>query len=435
MEQKYIDSTRELIEFIKKSPTAFHAAASACELLEKNGFTRLNECDEWNVVPGGKYYVTRNMSSVIAVDIPENCRNSFMIAASHTDSPMWKLKHTSETDAFGKYVKLNVEGYGGGVPSTWLDRPLSIAGRVIVREGDTVTAKLVYADRDLVLIPNTAPHLNRGLSDGYKYNPASDMLPLLSAAANKGCLKKIIAGLAGCAPENIADSDLYIVNRTPGTVWGAEDEFYSTPRIDNIQCMYTSLRAFIAAEAKAINVFAAFDNEETGSSTKQGAASTFLRDVLERISFSLGMDLRRALPSSFMVSADNGHARHPNHPELSDGANAPDMNGGVVIKYAASQKYTSDALSSSIFAGICEKAGVPVQYYANRSDLPGGSTLGSISNTRVALNTVDIGLAQLAMHSSYETGGTADTAHMIDALTAFFSTAIKCSADGVYEVL
>ena len=438
MTNENINSTRSLISFLENSPTAFHAVDEIAKRLDSEGFTRLSEGKEWTLSEGGKYYVTRNMSSIIAFAVPAGCERSFMITASHTDSPTYKLKTAAETDAFGKYVKLNVEAYGGMIASSWLDRPLSVAGRVIVKNSGAVSTKLVKIDRDLVLIPNVAIHQNRTVNSGFAYNAAVDLMPLFASAENKGSLKSIIAEAADCPAEDIIGSDLYLYNRTPASVWGADREFFSAPRIDNLQCAYSTLCGFLSALGdglcKAIPVFSSFDNEETGSSTKQGAASGFLFDTLTRIADSFGFTLRSALPASFMISADNGHAKHPNHPELSDGANSPHLNGGVVIKSNAAQKYTTDAISSAIFGEICARANVPVQLFANRSDMAGGSTLGSISNTNVALNTVDIGLAQLAMHSSYETGGCADTAYMIAAITEFYKTAIKCEGDGQYNL-
>ncbi|MBQ8369197.1 MAG: M18 family aminopeptidase [Clostridia bacterium] len=438
MTQENILATQKLLDFIKPSVTAFHATAEIGKILEANGFTKLSEAAEWNLTEGGKYYVTRNNSSVIAFALPAGAAKSFMITASHTDSPTFKLKNETETEAFGKYVKLNVESYGGTINSTWLDKPLSIAGRVIVRENGKIVTKLITIDRDLVLIPNVAPHQSRTVNNGQVYNNAVDMMPLLCAKDKKGTLKLIVADEAGCAVEDILCSDLYLYNRTPQSIWGIDNEFFSTPRIDNLQCAYTTLEGFLdavnAGECKAIPVYSAFDNEETGSSTKQGANSQFLFDTLTAAAAAVGTTLPRALAASFMVSADNGHAKHPNHPELSDGLNAPHMNEGVVIKSNAAQKYTTDALSCAIFTEICKNAGVPVQQFANRSDMGGGSTLGSISNTNVALNTVDIGLAQLAMHSAYETGGTADTLYMIQAIAAFYRSVITSDGDGVYAI-
>lgn len=431
-----IKTTEELLGFLKNSPTAFQAVEEIGKKLTEAGFAKLGEHENWDIVPGGKYFVTRNGSSVIAFSVPKKYAHSFMITASHTDSPTFKLKSAFEAEACGKYVKLNVEGYGGMILSSWLDRPLSIAGRLIVKDGSKITTKNVNIDRDLVLIPNVAIHQNRQINSGFSYNIAVDMMPLYSASDKKGTLLETAAEYAGCAKDNVVGGDLYLYNRTPGTIWGAGDEFFSSARIDNLQCAYSTLIGFISAadEAKAVNVYASFDNEETGSATKQGAGSQFLSDTLAKIAEKLGFSVTEALASSFMVSADNGHAKHPNHPELSDAQNSPAMNEGVVIKENAAQKYTTDAVSSAIFAKICEDANVPVQRFANRSDMGGGSTLGSISNTNAAMITVDIGLAQLAMHSSYETAGTKDTGYMIDAITQFYKSKLTTDGDGSYTI-
>ena len=431
-----IKTTEELLGFLKNSPTAFQAVEEIGKKLTEAGFAKLGEHENWDIVPGGKYFVTRNGSSVIAFSVPKKYAHSFMITASHTDSPTFKLKSAFEAEACGKYVKLNVEGYGGMILSSWLDRPLSIAGRLIVKDGSKITTKNVNIDRDLVLIPNVAIHQNRQINSGFSYNIAVDMMPLYSASDKKGTLLETAAEYAGCAKENVVGGDLYLYNRTPGTIWGAGDEFFSSARIDNLQCAYSTLIGFISAadEAKAVNVYASFDNEETGSATKQGAGSQFLSDTLAKIAEKLGFSVTEALASSFMVSADNGHEKHPNHPELSDAQNSPAINEGVVIKENAAQKYTTDAVSSAIFAKICEDANVPVQRFANRSDMGGGSTLGSISNTNAAMITVDIGLAQLAMHSSYETAGTKDTGYMIDAITQFYKSKLTTDGDGSYTI-
>lgn len=431
-----IKTTEELLGFLKNSPTAFQAVEEIEKKLTEAGFAKLGEHENWDIVPSGKYFVTRNGSSVIAFSVPKKYAHSFMITASHTDSPTFKLKSAFEAEACGKYVKLNVEGYGGMILSSWLDRPLSIAGRLIVKDGSKITTKNVNIDRDLVLIPNVAIHQNRQINSGFSYNNAVDMMPLYSASDKKGTLLETAAEYAGCAKENVVGGDLYLYNRTPGTIWGAGDEFFSSARIDNLQCAYSTLIGFISAadEAKAVNVYSSFDNEETGSATKQGAGSQFLSDTLAKIAEKLGFSVTEALASSFMVSADNGHAKHPNHPELSDAQNSPAMNEGVVIKENAAQKYTTDAVSSAIFAKICEDANVPVQRFANRSDMGGGSTLGSISNTNAAMITVDIGLAQLAMHSSYETAGTKDTGYMIDAITQFYKSKLTTDGDGSYTI-
>ncbi len=439
MKNDNLVATRDLIKFIENSPTPFQAVEEISRLLGEVGFIRLMEGEKWEIESGGRYFVTRNMSSIIAFSVPNVDFPSFMITASHTDSPTYKLKPEYEADAFGKYIKLNTECYGGTIASSWLDRPLSIAGRVVVSENGNITAKTLKIDKDLVLIPNVAIHQNRTVNSGYSYNPAVDMMPLYSLSDGKGSLARTIAEAVGCDIKDMLATDLYLYNRTPASIWGADKEFFSSPRIDNLQCAYATLTGFINAvcsdSCTAVPVYASFDNEETGCETKQGAASPFLFDTLARISKFYGFALEEVLPSSFMVSADNAHAKHPNHPELYDQINTPHLNGGVVIKSNASQRYTTDAVSSAIFRLICQRAGVPVQVFANRSDMAGGSTLGAISDTRVALNTVDIGLAQLAMHSSYETAGTADTLYMIKAICEFYKTKIKAFADGEYSIL
>ncbi len=435
MNQENLALTRELTAFIQKSPTAFQAVETVSAMLGEAGFTRLAEGGEWKLAPGGRYYLTRNLSSVAAFRIPEDGADSFMIAASHSDSPAFKLKNNCEDEACGKYLRLNTERYGGMILSTWFDRPLSLAGRVILRDGDRFTAKSVVVDRDLLLIPSVAIHFNRQANDGVKIDPAVDTVPLFASLSGKGALRRIVAEAAGTAEDRLAGMDLFLYNRTPAAIWGADDEFFSAPRIDNLMCAFGTLKGFLSAKAgRAASVYAAFDNEETGSGTKQGAGSTLLRDTLERVAESLGKDPRRMLAASFMLSADNAHARHPNHPELSDAENAPYMNEGVVIKTNASQKYATDGLSAALFAEICRRAGVPLQQFANRSDLAGGSTLGGISNTKVPLNTADIGLAQLAMHSCYETAGCADTACLIRACEEFYRSVLTTDGDGIYTL-
>ncbi len=429
-------TTGELLEFIRKSPTAFHAVEQIGERLLAEGFLRVEECEAWDPVPGGKYFVTRNQSSVVAFRLPTQPPKQALITASHTDSPMFKLKHDYNSAAFGKYLRLNTEVYGGTILSSWLDRPLSVAGRVIVKRGNQMKARLVNIERDLMVIPNVAIHMNRTVNAGYSWNPAVDLLPLFSEAEGSRSLKELLAELLNCEPEEMVGSDLYVYNRMEGTVWGADGEFFSAPRIDNLMCVYATLRGFCEAKPPqdSLQIYFSADNEETGSATKQGAGSVFLSDVIDRICEAMSVDRRRLLASSFMVSADNGHARHPNHPELSDGQNAPHMNGGVVIKSNAAQKYTTEGVSAAIFEEICKEAGVPVQQYANRSDQAGGSTLGSISNTLVPLCTVDVGMAQLAMHSAYETAGTDDTAYLIQAIRKLYETKLSFDGDGSFQI-
>ena len=438
MKQEQIRITQGLIDFIAHSPTAFHAVETMSKLLDEKGFTRISEAHQASIIPGGNYYLTRNGSSIIAFRIPHAAPRGLLITASHSDSPTFKLKVNTEMDAAGGALKLNVERYGGMILSSWMDRPLSIAGRAVIRTADGITTRNVTLDRDLAIMPNVAIHQNRKINDEFKYNPACDTFPLIGEAASKGKLTAMIAEAAGCTEEDLIGSDLYLYNRTPGTILGVNDEYFASPRIDNLQCAYASLVAFMDSDVQShIQMVAVFDNEETGSTSRQGAASTFLTNTVDMIGEALGLSataMNRLLPSSMMVSADNGHAVHPCHPELSDSMNAPRMNKGVVIKYNANQKYTTDALSAALFGEICKKAEVPTQVFANRSDMAGGSTLGNISNTKLAMNTVDIGLAQLSMHSCYETGGTEDTLYMIRALKAFYATTIEAQDDGNYRI-
>lgn len=439
MDKKYIDRAKKLMSFIEKSPTAFHAVDSVTSRLESEGYSRIDESDRFELRRGGKYYVTRNRSSVIAFRIPDAGADSFMIAASHSDSPMFKLKSNSVISVSDKYAKLNVERYGGMIMSSWFDRPLSVAGRVIIGDGGKIHSETVNIDRDIAVIPNVCIHFNRTANDGYKYNAQVDLLPIIGAKAEASAINGIIAKELGIDEKSIISSDLYLYNRMKPTFIGLSDEFFSAPRIDNLACAYCTFEGLIesAPTDGVIQICAMFDNEETGSESKQGADSTFLHDIMLRICGSLGIsheEYMRMIPASFMLSADNGHARHPNHPELSDCNNSPFMNEGVVIKYNANQRYTTDAVSAALFGQICECASVPTQVFANRSDLAGGSTLGNISSTHVSINTVDIGLAQLAMHSSYETAGTADIDHMIRAVCSFFGTRITCRGDGIYEI-
>lgn len=435
-----IDISKELMDFIKESPTAFHVVKNFSTMLEKAGFIKLNERNKWKIEQGGKYYVTRNDSSIIAFQVPDNMDfYNFQIAAAHSDSPAFKIKENPEMVEDNNYVTLNVEKYGGMLMAPWFDRPLSVAGRVIVREDSGLKPVLVNVDRDLCVIPNLAIHMNRDVNNGIKYNPQKDMIPLFGEIASKDKFDQIIANEAGVAIEDIISTDLFLYNRECGTIWGADNEFMSAPRLDDVMCAFSCIKALTDNKEnnKSVNVCVIFDNEEVGSTTKQGADSSFLYDVLSRISMCMGKDSEdfiRACASSFMLSADNAHAVHPNYKEKADPTNRPYMNKGIVIKYNANQKYTTDAISAAIFKEICRKAEVEVQSYVNRSDIPGGSTLGNISNSHISLNTVDIGLAQLAMHSPYETAGVKDTENMIKAVKTFYETVVVTEEDGTYRL-
>lgn len=436
----YKELANEVLSFIQKSPSCFHAIQEMKNILLAAGYIEIKECEAWNINKGGKYFTTRNGSSIIAFHIGNEMSDyHFQLTSSHSDSPTFKVKEVAELDGKGGYMQLNTEGYGGMLCASWMDRPLSIAGRVLVKDGNTFTSKLISFDKDLVLIPNVAIHMNREANKGLNYNNQIDMLPLFSAGE---CVKdeyyEMVAKQAGTTKENIYGSDLYLYNRNAPSIWGAKEEFISSPKLDDLQCAFTSLKAMISTQNdKAVNVFACFDNEEVGSGTKQGASSTFLYDVLQRINEGLEFtkeDYYRAVAKSFMVSCDNAHALHPNHPEKTDATNCTYLNKGIVVKYSANQKYTTDAISSAVFTGICDSVDVPVQSFANRSDMVGGSTLGNLSSQKVSMHTVDVGLAQLAMHSSYETAGIKDSFYMVKALQKFYSTNLHITDSEVIEV-
>ncbi len=441
MENKraFEEINQELLDFLDHSPTSFHAVANMREMLEKADYQRLQEGAAWKLQEGDGYYVTRNDSSLIAFRIPRRDFVGFQIMASHSDSPALKIKANAEIQVEKHYVKLNVEKYGGMLCAPWLDRPLSVAGRVVVRTKKGVATRLVNVDRDLLIIPNLAIHMNRRVNEGYEFNAQKDLLPLFGGGESKEGFLKLIGEAAGVETGDILDTDLFLYNRMKGTVLGMNGEFIAAPRLDDLQCVFASLKGFLAAKPKdSVAVHCVLDNEEVGSGTKQGADSTFLRDVLRRINTAMGRNEEEylmALASSFMVSADNAHSIHPNQPDKGDPTNRPFMNEGIVIKYSANQKYTTDAISGAVFKSVCEEAGVPYQVFFNRSDMLGGSTLGNISNSQVALNTVDIGLPQLAMHSCYETAGSRDTAYLIRAAQTLYSAAVCGSGDGEYRVI
>ena len=430
----------ELTTFIEHAPTAFHAVAELKEILKQEGFEELKESEKWKVKPGKRYYVTRNNSSIIAVKAGKELDNySFHVTASHSDSPAFKLKENAEIEVAKKYTVLNTEGYGGMICQTWFDRPLSLAGRVMVKNGERIETRLVKVDRDLLMIPSLAIHMDRKVNEGRAVNKQIDMLPVLSGSVKEqGEVRSLVAEELGLKDTDIYGMDLFLYNRMGAVRWGSNREFIGCPRLDDLQCAFTSMKGFLAAENEQnINVYACFDNEEVGSGTKQGAASTFLYDVLWRMNKALGKneeEFYRAVAGSFMLSCDNAHAVHPNYRQKTDATNCVYMNDGIVIKSHAGQKYTSDAVSVAVFRMICEKAGVPLQYFANRSDEAGGSTLGNIAMTQVSMNTVDIGLPQLAMHSAYETAGVKDTEYMVKVVETFYASHIQADSDGNYQI-
>ena len=441
----------ELLDFINESPSMFHTAEAIRRRLDAAGFAHLPEGAAWNVQPGGSYYTVRNNSSVIAwrvgadVDAAASKGYHFQLAAAHGDSPTFKLKAAPELSGPGDSLRLDVEAYGGMIDYTWFDRPLSLAGRVLLRgereNASRIESRLVSLDRDVALIPSLALHLERSVNAGFAPNRAVDLCPLFSAGdLGKGSVLQLIADELGVAPERIFGHDLFLVNRQQPCVWGAASEFVSAPKLDDLMCAFTALKGFLAGAPgndTAVSVYACFDNEEVGSGTKQGAMSTFLRDTLARVNGALGGTdeaYRRALAGSMLVSCDNAHAVHPNHPEKMDEANRVYLNHGIVVKEAANQHYCTDAFSRAAFCALCERAGAPHQSFANRSDMAGGSTLGNLSNVQASMHGVDVGLPQLAMHSAYETAGARDAATAVKALTAFFTTDIRIDGADAIEL-
>ena len=428
----------DLVEFLQESVTPFHAAATAESWLRAAGFTRLEEADYWNLEPGKGYYTTRNGSSVVAWRVPDHAVGGWRIVASHSDSPTWKIKtDIVENDGCRR---LSVEGYGGMIMSTWLDRPLTVGGRVIVKTEDGIESRLVCIDRDLLVIPSLAIHFQRDINKGHTFNPQVDMQPLWGPAGSR-TLTDLVAEELGVDTADILDSDLQLVTRQAPTQIGPDGEFFMAPRIDDLECAATTLLGFLDAAAETDSacapVWAMLDNEEVGSSSRMGAESSYLRDVLDRIVDAIphsGQAMHRAMANSFMLSADNAHATHPNFPQKSDPCAPVRLGGGVVLKYNASQKYTTNAVSGAIFRAICEKADVPVQVFTNRADEAGGSTLGNLQSHTLPIPMADIGLAQLAMHSAVETASVADAEAMTKAVAAFYRVHLRALGDGTYTL-
>ena len=410
--------TKALCDFLNAAHSVYHAQAYLAETLKNAGYTRLYEQDEWALAPGGKYFLIRGGSALVAFRVPQGSPKGFLMSASHSDRPTFKVKENFELAA--AYTRMAVERYGGMLISPWLDRPLSVAGRVTVETETGVETKLLDIDRDLLLIPNVAIHMNRQANEGYKWNPAVDTLPLIGGAGAAGKLPALLEKEAG---GKILGHDLYLYIRQKASVWGVDEEYISSAALDDLECAWGCTQGFLkGGDSASIPVLCVFDSEEVGSVSPQGAGSSLLEDTLGRICDGLKLNRGRMLAQSFLVSADNAHAIHPDHPEYADRGNCPRMNGGVVIKFNANQRYATDGRSCAVFRAACAEAGVPVQLMANRSDLPGGSTLGSIAGTLVPVSTVDIGLAQLAMHSSWETMGAQDCAYLAAAAARIFET-------------
>lgn len=410
---------KELLTFINKAHTSYQAVEEAKKILLDNNFVELDFVNPWKLEKGKKYFIVKNESSIIAFTLGSSLKDaSFQIVASHNDSPMLKIKPNGVITQ-NDYTKFNTEIYGGPIFATWMDRPLGIAGRVVVKEKGNIVSKNV-SFKTTSIIPNLAIHLNREMNSNYSLNPQVDMLGLLSQGSST--INDLIKQELGDV--DVIDYDLFLYNKEEGCLAGMNNEFILSPRLDDLECYFTSLNAFLNSNnIDNINMWVGFNHEEVGSRSNNAAGSTFLIDIMNKILKELNLENNtlEIMNRSMIVSADNAHAIHPNHPEKSDPTNNVKLNNGVVIKYNSNLSYTSDALSSSIFKVLCEEANVPYQVYTNRSDLRGGGTLGSILLSSVSVMSVDIGLAQLAMHSTYETAGIKDLEYMLNALKMFYS--------------
>ncbi len=429
--QEHIDEAQSVVDFISQSPSSFHAVDNVAKLLIAGDYQELHMNDVWNVEPDGKYFVRYNGTAIIAFSIPSDgaesvIRDGFRMIASHSDSPTFRIKPNGANITAG--LRLSTETYGGAILYSWLDRPLGLAGRVLLKSGDALRPeqRLVDFERPIGVIPSVAIHFNRGVNEGVSFNKQIDMQMLASSGNDgfsQGCLTEEIAKLLDVEEESVLDYDLYAYDTNPGCLVGIDESLVLCPKQDNLTMAYESIMALLdAAESDSAKMVLILDNEEVGSGTKQGADSQFPVDVFRRVCNKLGMDeeaFQRTVYNSFLVSADMAHAVHSNHPELSDPLNAPKLNGGPVIKYNANQKYMTDADGAAVFRAVCEQAGVPCQTFVNRSDMAGGSTLGNIMTSHLPLRGVDVGNPMLGMHSSRETGGTADALYLRLALREF----------------
>lgn len=421
----------DLMKFLDRSSVNFLAAEELCNRLEQAGFSRLDPAEKWNLEKGGKYYITQNQTAVMAFALStEGPDAGYKIISAHSDSPGFRIKPKAQMNGEGGIIRLNTEVYGGPILYTWFDRPLSIAGRVILRSDDLLHPRCVNIRiaRPLLTIPHLAIHFNRAVNEGNKLSKQKDMLPVIGIINDElqrdNILVKLIAKELSVEIDEIMDFDLSLYDTTPACLLGLNNEFLTSGRIDDLSMCHAALTALLdSSDTRMTRVMAIFDNEETGSGTKQGAASPLLADLISRITLCLGgneEDRQRAIARSFMVSADNAHGLHPNYVEKQDPTNHPLLGGGPVIKINANCKYMTDADSAAVFAGICEKAGVPVQYFVNHSDVAGGSTLGNILTSQIPLRGVDMGAAIWAMHSVRETASAADHGYIVQAFTAFF---------------
>ena len=429
----------DFLDFIKLSPTMYHAVDVVKNELLKNGYIELNEKKKYDIKPNNKYFIIRNSSSIIAFNVPNKIDNyGFNIAAAHTDSPTFKLKPNFELDE-SRYEMLNTEVYGGPILNTFFDRPLDIAGRVIIKNNDKLETKLISFNKFMCVIPNLCIHFNREANNGMKLNPQVECLPLLKDKKCEKGLLDLVSEKLNVNKDDIVSHDLFLALLDRGTIGGMNDEFIMAPQIDNLECCYALMESLINSKAKddTISVMALFESEEIGSRTRAGADSNFLEDTLVRISSSLGKnsdEYRVAINNSFMVSCDNAHAYHPSYPSKYDPTNRVYMNDGIVIKSAARGSYTTDGYTEGVFKMICDMACAKVQMMTNRSDIPGGGTLGAISLSHLSIPSVDIGLPQLAMHSAMETCGRYDLDDLKKAMTKYYSIHLNFIDDNNIEI-
>lgn len=423
---------QDLIDFIYESPSPYHVVKNAKAKLDKVGFTALDLRDKWDLAKGGKYYVTTNDTAIFAFIVGTGNieEKGFKIVASHTDAPTFKIKPMPEINVENKYLKLNVETYGGPILGTWFDRPLSLAGRVSLKGENILNpeTRLVNFERPIITIPNVAYHMNRAVNEGVAINKQIDVQPVLTLMNDEiqkdGFLMREIAKELNVKVEDIIDLDVNIYEYQKGQIIGLNEEFISTGKLDDLAMVHASLSAICEAKAtEATNVMACFDNEEVGSRSKQGAGSPIFRQILERIVVKLGgakEEFMRSVYNSFMISADMAHALHPNHPEKHDPVTRPCINRGPVIKIEGNQKYTTDSDASAVYEMLCKQAGVPYQKFVNRSDMAGGGTLGNVSAGQLDMRSVDIGNPMWAMHSVRETGGVEDHTYITKSFEEFY---------------
>jgi len=430
---KELDFANDLLDFIHQSPSTFHVVANIKDILISKGFSELELAERWQIAPGGKYFVTRNDSAIIAFVVGSGKigEDGFRLVGVHTDTPAFSVKPSPEMVVEKTYLKLNTEVYGGPILNTWLDRPLSVAGRVILKTGDPFhpETRLISIDRPILIIPNQSLHMNRKVNEGIELNKQKDMLPLVACVnaefEKDGFLIGLLAEKLGVSADDILDFDLYLREFEKGCIVGLNEEFISSTKLDNLGMVHAGLHALLNAEAqKATNVLACFDNEEVGNRTKQGSDSPWMRTILERIVAALGGDVEdffRSVYNSFLVSADMGHAVHPNAADKHDPTNRPVVNGGPMIKVHANRGFITDSESAAVFEALCRRVDVPAQRFVSRSDLRGGSTLGAAFLTQLDMRALDVGNALMAMHSIRELGGVQDHYYMMKAFTSFYS--------------